>query len=222
VVIPVFNEEATLQSVVDRVRRTEYPCEIILVDDGSTDHTPEILQQLNQQPGIRSVRHEANRGKGAALRTGFSLAKGDVVVVQDADLEYDPQDYEGLIEPIVSGAADVVYGSRYGPTCRASDGVWHRQVNRLITWLSNRMTGLSLSDVETGYKVFRREVLEQLAPQLIENGFGVEVEMTSRLARLSGVRIVERPVRYAGRGYAEGKKVGWRDGLRALWCILRY
>ena len=222
VIIPVYNEAATLEAVVDRVREASVPVELIFVDDGSTDGTRQLLQSWSEQPHVKVLRHETNRGKGAALRTGFAHATGDVVIIQDADLEYDPGDYVWLLQPIVEDRADVVYGSRFSGTDRPVLPLWHQWGNRLITCCSNLLTRLKLSDVETCYKVFRREVLEQFAPALRENGFGIELEMTARLAKLSGVRIYERPIRYTARTYADGKKITWRDAVWALWCIVRY
>lgn len=221
VIIPVYNEEATVEQVVNRVRGTGIPCEIILVDDGSTDGTGRILKSLATAADTKLVTRDRNRGKGAALRSGFAVATGDVVLIQDADLEYDPQDYARLLEPILDGTANVVYGSRFNASYRG-DGFWHRKVNGLITWLSNRETRLQLTDVETGYKVFRRELIQEIAPTLQEDGFGFEVEITAKLAERLDVHFVERPISYAGRSYAEGKKIGLADGLRALWCVFRY
>lgn len=221
VIIPVFNEVDTVLDVIERVRRTELPLEIILIDDGSEDGTREKLTALPQSEDLRVIFHEKNRGKGAALRTGFEHATGTAVVVQDADLEYDPDDFRFLIQPIVEGEADVVYGTRYGHHDRQVPPLWHVFVNRWITRLSNLRTGLYLSDVETCYKVVRRELIQELAPNLRENRFGIEIELTVKLARKK-VRFYERPIRYDRRGFDEGKKIGWRDGVRALYCMLRY
>jgi glycosyltransferase involved in cell wall biosynthesis len=221
VVIPVFNEVNTVLEVIERVRRTALPLEIILVDDGSQDGTREKLNSLPKADDLRIIYHSANRGKGAALRTGFEEATGTAVVVQDADLEYDPDDFRFLVQPIVEGEADVVYGTRYGHHDRQVPPLWHVFVNRWITRLTNLRTGLYLSDVETCYKVIRRELIQQLAPNLRENRFGIEIELTVKLAKLK-VRFYERPIRYHRRGFHEGKKIGWRDGVRALYCMLRY
>ncbi len=221
VVIPVFNEVNTVVEVIERVRRTALPLEIILVDDGSQDGTREKLQSLPQADDLRIIFHKCNRGKGAALRTGFQEATGTAVVVQDADLEYDPDDFRFLVQPIVEGEADVVYGTRYGHHDRQVPPLWHVFVNRWITRLTNIRTGLYLSDVETCYKVIRRDLIQQLAPNLRENRFGIEIELTVKLARLK-VRFYERPIRYHRRGFNEGKKIGWRDGVRALYCMVRY
>ncbi|MEM8732609.1 MAG: glycosyltransferase family 2 protein [Planctomycetota bacterium] len=221
VVIPVFNEVETVLSVIERVRRTELPLEIILVDDGSSDGTRDKLASLPAADDLRIILHEKNRGKGAALRTGFAEATGTAVVVQDADLEYDPDDFRFLIQPIVEDRADVVYGTRYGHHDRPVPPLWHVMVNRFITRLANLRTGLYLSDFETCYKVIKRELIQEIAPGLLENRFGIEIEMTVKLARMKA-RFYERPIRYDRRGFDEGKKIGWRDGVRALYCMLRY
>lgn len=222
VVIPAFNEVRTLGEVVRRVRGTGIPTEIIVVDDGSTDGTRELLASWPESPELTVVLHPENRGKGAALKSGFLRATGDVVLVQDADLEYDPAEYRRLIQPIVEDQADVVYGSRF-----TGDGArvlyfWHYVGNHLLTLLSNATTNLNLTDMETCYKVFRRDVIQRIAPTLRESRFGIEPELTAKVASLPGIRIYERPIRYAGRTYAEGKKITWRDGVSALRCIWKY
>lgn len=222
VVIPVFNERHTVEEVVRRVRATGLPTQIVLVDDGSTDGTRDILGAWNGTADLKILLHARNQGKGAALRTGFAAATGDVVIVQDADLEYDPAEYAKLIQPIVENQADVVFGSRFSGDNQRVLYFWHYVGNRLLTLFSNMMTNLNLSDMETCYKAFRREVIQRIAPTLRENRFGIEPELTAKLASLPGIRIHERPISYAGRTYAEGKKITWRDGLRALWCIVRY
>lgn len=221
VVIPVYNEVNTVLEVIQRVRRTGLPLEIVLVDDGSVDGTREKLSSMPAANDLKVVLHPANRGKGAALRTGFEHATGTAVVVQDADLEYDPDDFRFLIQPIIEGTADVVYGTRYGHHDRQVPPLWHVIVNRWITRFANLRTGLYLSDVETCYKVIRRELIQELAPNLQENRFGIEIELTIKLAAKKA-RFYERPIRYDRRGFDEGKKIGWRDGVRALYCMLRY
>jgi glycosyltransferase involved in cell wall biosynthesis len=221
VVIPCFNERNTLATLMQRVREASYqPKEIIVVDDGSTDGTRQLLER-GDIPGIdRMIYLERNEGKGAALRAGIAAATGDVVVVQDADLEYDPNEYEKLIQPILDDQADVVFGSRFlgiGP--HRVLYFWHRFGNGVITFLSNMLTNINLTDIEAGYKLFRREVIQAITIE--ENRFGVEPEITAKVARLR-VRIYEVGISYHGRTYAEGKKINWKDGVRALYCILKY
>ncbi|MCK5941320.1 MAG: glycosyltransferase family 2 protein [Planctomycetes bacterium] len=223
VVMPVYNEEKTLVQIVDAVLAEPTPKELILVDDGSTDASRSLLRLLEPRKAVRVLMHEHNRGKGAALRTGFEAAKGDVVVIQDADLEYDPQDYRALLQPILDGDADVVYGSRYlvdpeHPE-RERDAFGHYLGNRLLTFASNLATGLNLTDMETCYKCFRREVLQPI--RIRSRRFTVEPELTAKVAR-SGARIWETPIRYRGRAFADGKKIGWRDAVAAMWAIARY
>lgn len=227
VVIPVFNEVRTLEHVIQRVRAVGIACEIICVDDGSTDGTRDLLPRLAEQAvaqgeKLKVVLHERNQGKGAALKTGFLNVTGDVVVIQDADMEYDPQDFRRLLQPILEDKADVVYGSRFSHDDGPVLHYWHALGNRVITRLANWRWGLHFSDVETCYKMVRRELIEEIAPTLRERRFGVELELTAKLIRRQGVRFFERPISYAGRSYAEGKKIGWRDGLSAMRCILRY
>lgn len=222
VVIPVFNESRTIEEIIRRVRTCGIRCELIVVDDGSTDGTRELLEKYRDDDDVTLVFHDTNQGKGAALKTGFMRAAGDVVVVQDADLEYDPADYSRLLQPIIEDQADVVYGSRFTGGSHRVLYFWHAAGNRFLTLLSNVFTNLNLTDIETCYKMFRRELIQQIAPTLRERRFGVEPELTAKVARIPGVRIYERPINYSGRTYAQGKKIGWRDGLRALWCILRY
>lgn len=222
VVVPVYNEAETVREVIRRVRSVGIPTEIILVDDGSTDGTREALMQLEECGDLRVFYQDRNRGKGAALKLGFAHATGSVVSIQDADLEYDPRDFRLLLPPILADQADVVYGSRFGYARGIVSSYAHQRGNQMITRLSNLRTGLGLTDVETCYKVFRREFIQQITPTLQENRFGIELEMTAKLARIKGVRFCERPISYAGRTYAEGKKIGVRDGIRAMWCIMRY
>jgi glycosyltransferase involved in cell wall biosynthesis len=218
VIIPAYNERATIREILRRVRETPYEKEIIVVDDGSTDGTREILAQMGE-PDLRVVLHERNRGKGGALRTGFAAATGDYVVVQDADLEYDPRDYPKLLEPLVNGDADVVYGSRFAGTPRRVLFFWHAVANRALTLLSNMTTNLNLTDMETGYKAFRIDVVRRLSVE--SERFGVEPELTAKIARL-GCRVYEVPISYHGRTYAEGKKISWVDGVKAVGAIVRY
>jgi glycosyltransferase involved in cell wall biosynthesis len=222
VVIPIYNELHTIEEVVRRVRGTGLPVEMVLVDDGSSDGTRDILDRWRDQPDMKIIFHEKNQGKGAALRTGFASATGDVVIVQDADLEYDPGEFAKLVQPIVENQADVVFGSRFSGDNQRVLYFWHYVGNRVLTLFSNMMTNLNLTDMETCYKAFRREVIQRIAPSLRENRFGIEPELTAKLAALPEIRIHERPISYAGRTYAEGKKITWRDGFRALYCIVRY
>ena len=222
VVMPVYNEMRTVELAIQRVRDAGVPCEIIVVNDASTDETPDILKRLEIADDVTVVHHRHNRGKGAAIRTGFSHVSGDAVIIQDADLEYDPQDFPLLLTPILEDRADVVYGSRFSSNDRTVSRYWHHTGNRAITLLSNMFTNLKLTDVETCYKLVRREMIDQIAPSLCEDGFGIELEMTAKLSRIKGVRFYELPISYAPRGYADGKKIRGRDGIHALWCILRY
>jgi glycosyltransferase involved in cell wall biosynthesis len=221
IVIPCFNEAKTIRTMVERVRAAPGPeREIIVVDDCSRDGTRDILRTQIAPLVDRIIYHEVNQGKGAALRSGFAVATGDVVIPQDADLEYDPQEYPKLLQPILDGKADVVFGSRFlGSDAHRVLYFWHMVGNKLLTLLSNMATNLNLTDMETCYKVFRREVLQKITIE--ENRFGFEPEITAKVARL-GVRIYEVGISYAGRTYAEGKKIGWRDGFRALWVIFKY
>jgi glycosyltransferase involved in cell wall biosynthesis len=221
VVIPCFNEAQTIEQVVRAVLAAPVADkEVIVVDDGSTDGTPEVLRSAIEPLVDRVLYHERNRGKGSALRTGFAAATGEIVLVQDADLEYDPQEYPRLIEPILAGKADVVYGSRFaGGESHRALYFWHSVGNRVLTLLSNALTNLNLTDMETGYKVFRAEVIRGITIE--ENRFGFEPEVTAKVARM-GCRIYEVGIPYYGRTYQEGKKIGWRDGLWAVWCVLKY
>jgi glycosyltransferase involved in cell wall biosynthesis len=220
VVIPVYNERQWIEKVLARVEAVPIPKEVILVDDGSTDGTRDILKRL-EQPGVRVIFHEVNQGKGAALRTGFQHASGDVVVVQDADLEYDPADYPKLLQPILEGRADVVFGSRFIGESHRLLYYWHYVANKVLTTLSNMFTNLNLSDMETCYKVFRREVLDGIT--LKSNGFGFEPEFTAKIAKKRpALRVYEVPISYSGRTYEEGKKIGLKDAVLALFTIIRY
>lgn len=222
VIVPIYNEVKTLETLVERVLSVPLPIELVLVDDGSTDGTREILEQYREQNGMTVLFHPKNRGKGAAIRSGLAEAKGDVVVIQDADLEYDPTEFPLLLQPILQDEADVVYGSRFSSPTRRVPRYWHSTINRLITLLSNMSTNLKLTDVETCYKLVRRKTLEPILPNLKEEKFGIEIEITAKLARVRGIRFYEMPIAYNPRTQEEGKKIGWRDGLAALWCILKY
>lgn len=223
VVIPVYNEAATISKIVDMVRAVDVGMEkeILLVDDCSRDGTRDVLQKMEkEQADLKVLFHEVNQGKGAALRTGFTAATGDVVLIQDADLEYDPKEYPRLLQPIVEGHADVVYGSRFlGGGAHRVVFYWHYLGNRLLTMLSNMTTNLNLTDMEVCYKVFKREVIQSIP--LKENRFGFEVEITAKIARRK-LKIYEVPISYYGRDYSEGKKIGWKDGFSALRCIAKY
>ncbi|MCO6457374.1 MAG: glycosyltransferase family 2 protein [Pirellulaceae bacterium] len=219
VVIPVYNERTTLPRILARLTAVPIRKELIIVDDGSTDGTRDLLQRLESATGVRIIYKPRNEGKGAALRTGFAAAEGHVIMVQDADLEYDPRDIPSLLEPIIAGRADVVYGSRYLNTSAGNSTWLHRAGNRLLTCVSNLTTGLRLTDMETCYKLFRRETLRQI--EIRQPRFGFEPEITAKLARRR-CRIEELPIRYQGRTWREGKKIGWRDALNALYCIARY
>ena len=221
VVIPCYNERGTIEQILRAVRSSGVSdLEIVVVDDRSTDGTRELLEaQLHDQADI-ILYHSKNQGKGAALRTGFAAATGDVVIIQDADLEYDPQEYHLLLDPILAGKADVVYGSRFlGGRAHRVVYFWHMVGNRFLTLLSNMLTNLNLTDIETCYKAFRREALARI--QIEEDRFGFEPEITAKIAK-SGCRLYEVGISYSGRTYEEGKKIGWRDGVRAIYAIVKY
>ena len=223
IVIPVYNEAATISKIVDLVRSVDVGMEkeILLVDDCSRDGTREVLEKMAKGSSDLQVRfHEVNQGKGAALRTGFTAATGDIVLIQDADLEYDPKEYPRLLQPILDGHADVVYGSRFlGGGAHRVVFYWHYLGNKLLTTLSNMTTNLNLTDMEVCYKVFKREVIQSIPLQ--ENRFGFEVEITAKIAKRK-LKIYEVPISYYGRDYSEGKKIGWKDGFSALRCIVKY
>jgi len=222
IIVPVYNEKLTINQVLERIQNTPYEKEVIVVDDYSTDGTREIVRSFDSSARITSVRclyHQVNQGKGAAVRTGIAAATGDIVIVQDADLEYDPADYATLIQPITAGLADVVYGSRFLSGPHRVLFFWHSLGNRILTLLSNMFTDLNLTDMETGYKAFRRDLFSKITIE--ENRFGFEPEITAKIAKLH-CRIYEVPISYFGRDYSEGKKITWKDGLAALYFIAKY
>jgi glycosyltransferase involved in cell wall biosynthesis len=222
ILIPVFNEAGTVEEIVRRVRAADsrgLEKEIIIVDDASTDGSGEVLKKVQSNPDVKVLAHSYNRGKGAALRTALQHVTGDIVLIQDADLEYDPGDYPKLLQPILDGRADVVYGSRFAGGTHRVLLFWHYTANRFLTLLSNMLCNLNLTDMETCYKVFRRRCVDGL--KLTSERFGIEPELTAKLARRH-YRFYETDINYAGRDYTEGKKIGWKDGIAALWFIFRY
>ncbi len=218
VIIPVYNEVETLRETVERVKQAPFEKEIIVVDDCSTDGTRDVLKKM-EEAGTTVLFHESNQGKGAAIRTAVPHIHGDIVIIQDADLEYDPSEYPHLIAPILAGKADVVYGSRFLGGPHRVLLFWHSVGNRIFTTLSNMLTNLNLSDMETGYKVFRSEILKKI--RIESNRFGFEPEVTAKIVKM-GCRIYEVPISYWGRDYTEGKKINWKDGLAAIYWILKY
>jgi glycosyltransferase involved in cell wall biosynthesis len=219
VVVPVYNEVRTIKEIISCVHEVLLEKEIIIVDDGSTDGTRRCLQEMSREKDVRVLYHDQNQGKGAALRTGFAAATGDVILIQDADLEYNPLEYPTLLEPIFTGKADVVYGSRFLSGPHRVLFFWHYVGNRFLTLLSNALSNLNLSDMETGYKAFRREILNDII--IKSDRFGFEPEFTIKVAK-RGLRIYEVPISYHGRTYAEGKKIDWRDGVKAILALLRF
>jgi len=220
VVIPCFNEKAFIREIISRIKNAPIPRkEIIVVDDGSTDGTDKILKELEPEVD-RVIYHDKNKGKGAALKSGLSYATGDAVIIQDADLEYNPDEYTRLLKPILEDKADVVYGSRFiGSDARRVLYFWHMVGNKFLTLLSNMLTNLNITDMETGYKVFKKDIIDKISIE--EKGFGIEPEITTKIAKLK-CRIYEVGISYSGRTYELGKKIGWKDGLWALWCVLKY
>ena len=227
VLIPAYNESGTIGELVDRILKIDLgPVgkEVIVIDDASTDNTRNIIENIINTTGrkdIRLIPSPANRGKGAAIRNGIEAATGDYIIIQDADLEYDPEDYNELLRPILAGEADVVYGSRFmGEKPHRSLFFWHLAGNRMLTWLSNIFTGMDLTDMETCYKLFSSDILKKL--WLVEKRFGFEPEVTAKISRIPAIRIAEVGISYYGRNYLEGKKITWKDGIRALYCIVKY
>lgn len=221
VLVPVYNERDTVADVVQRLREIGLPMQIVLVDDGSDDGTSEAVDAFADDSDVVVLHHPANRGKGAAIRTGLKSASGDIVVIQDADREYDPTDFRYLMQPLLAGEADIAYGTRYGHYDRQLSPWWHQAVNGFITWTASIAIGLRLSDIETCYKMAWRKHFDAIEGDLRESRFGIEIELTARWAR-AGLRFTERPIRYRHRWYSEGKKIGWKDGVSALWCIAKY
>lgn len=228
IVIPAYNEERTIHLILDKIKAVQLPQgiqrELLIVNDFSTDDTLgaiERYKQANPELPITLLSHPYNKGKGAALHTGIQHASGEILVIQDADLEYDPNEYNQLLEPFLKGVADVVYGSRFmGGNPHRILFFWHTIGNKFLTFLSNALSNLNLTDMETCYKMFRTDIIQKL--YLVEQRFGFEPEVTAKIARIPGIRIYEIGISYYGRTYEEGKKIGWRDGFRALWCILKY
>lgn len=219
VIIPVYNEKSTIEEILKRVEAQEIATEILVIDDGSTDGTRDILAAMNEEGGLRIILHDRNRGKGAAVRTGFQNATGDVFLIQDADLEYDPRDYPALIQPIEEDIADVVYGSRFLGGPRRTVMFWHMVANKLLTFMTNLLYNTILSDMETGYKVFKREIVDGM--EIHANSFNFEPEFTAKILKKK-VRVYEVPISFNPRDYDEGKKIGMRDAFQAVWTLIKY
>jgi glycosyltransferase involved in cell wall biosynthesis len=227
IVVPVYNEEKTINSILDLVEEelakltSIQAYELVVIDDCSSDDSKKVLEErVRQKTNYTLLSHEVNSGKGAAIRTGITSTSGDIVLIQDADLEYDPKDYAALLGPLVDGKADVVYGSRFKGEVSRVLYFWHFMGNRFLTFLSNMFTNLNLTDMETCYKAFRGDILRNMV--LTSNRFGIEPEMTAKIAKLKGIRIYEVPISYFGRTYDEGKKINWKDGVSAIWSILKF
>lgn len=225
IIIPAYNEYETIHQILTKVEKVELPQnigkEIIVINDKSTDNTLEQLLAIQKQTNIKIISHEKNRGKGAAIRTGIENATGDFIIIQDADTEYDPNEYKQMLQPILDGFADVVYGSRFsGGNPHRILFFWHSIGNKFLTFLSNMFTDLNLTDMETCYKLFRSDIIKKI--KLRENRFGFEPEITSKIARIPGIRIYEVGISYYGRTFSEGKKINWKDGFKAIFCILKY
>jgi len=228
IVIPVYNEESTILDILNKLLEVELigdlKKELVLVNDNSTDNSEKVIlsfQKEHPNTHILYEKHPVNRGKGAALNTGFKIATGDIIIVQDADLEYDPHEFNRLLQPILDGFADVVYGSRFkGSNPHRALFFWHTIGNNFLTFLSNMFSNLNITDMETCYKMFRSEVIKSI--DIKENRFGIEPEITAKIAKIKGIRIYEVGISYYGRTYEEGKKIGWKDGFRAIYCILKY
>ncbi len=219
VIIPCYNEQDTIREIIEQVRKVPLRTELVVINDGSTDASGKILAGMDAE-GLQVISHPNNIGKGAALSSGFAVAKGDIFVIQDADLEYDPMDLPDLLEPIRKGVADVVYGTRFGGKPQRVHMFWHKMGNRFLTFLTNLLYNCTLTDMETGYKMFRREVVEGIS--LRARRFDVEPELTAKILKAKKWRIYELPISYYGRSYEEGKKITWRDGLIAIWTLIRF
>lgn len=227
IVVPVYNEEKTINSILDLVEQTLEELtsissyELVIIDDHSSDNSKKVLEErIQQKTNCTLLSHQVNSGKGAAIQTGIAKTTGDIVLIQDADLEYDPKDYDALLRPIVSGLADVVYGSRFKGEVSRVLYFWHFMGNRFLTFLSNMFTNLNLTDMETCYKAFRGDIIRNMI--LTSNRFGIEPEMTAKIAKIKGIRIYEVPISYFGRTYEEGKKINWKDGFSAIWSIIKF